>query len=119
MEVVGKAGAKIDAAQIFVFAGTVAAKNGAELVDVYAKASGASMQFYWFGTAFPKFPQLRAGAHSICTMPIAGDMMDQEASAKVNAHAGELDVYCQVHEIAATPKQQTFTHTVPPMKPLP
>ncbi|MBK9071505.1 MAG: carboxypeptidase regulatory-like domain-containing protein [Myxococcales bacterium] len=118
VEVKGKEGAKIDAAQIFLFVGTVAANKGADLMDVFAKASGASMQF-WLGAAFPNFAKLRAGNYTVCTIPITGNILDPATQTKINDHAGELAVYCQAHTIAEAPKQQTFTHTVPAMTPLP
>lgn len=118
VEVKGKDGAKIDAAQIFTFRGTVAAKNGKELGDAFGKAEGAAMQF-WFGGGFPKFAKLVPTNYTVCTIPIAGNIADQATMQKINEHAGELDVYCQAVVVAASPKQQTFTHIVPPMKPLP
>jgi hypothetical protein len=117
----GLGGATIDSAQVFLFRGAVDVKNGAELVAAFGKASAAgALQAFTRGTAPESFQGVMAGPHSICVIPITGDLMgDPQVAARVQKNVAILEVHCRPVEVAAAPLEQAVTLEVPPMKPLP
>ncbi len=121
VEVKPKAGATVDAAQVFLFGGVIAAKNGKDLRDVFLQggSEGAGGMKFWFGADFPKFEKLTAGTYSVCTVPITGSMSDPTFMQRLQSQSEKLDVYCVVHPVKASPTEQRFVHEVPSMKPLP
>jgi hypothetical protein len=120
VEIVPKAGAQVDAAQIFVAKGAVTATTAKQLTDAL-KGGGAdgSRMLFWFGGAAQTFDKLVPGPISICTIPITGNLRDTTFSQRLQSNVDTLDVYCVQHTVPAAPEKQTFRHEVPAMKPLP
>jgi uncharacterized GH25 family protein len=114
------AGAKVDAAQVFLFAGTVTPANGKQLTDAFL-AGGAQGMKFWFGADKPPaaFDELVPGEYSVCSIPITGDMNDPQFSMRIQENVATLKVYCRVTKVAASPIQQAFTQELPAMTPLP
>jgi hypothetical protein len=65
----------------------------------------------------PVFADLQAGSYTLCTAPLAGEIMDPIFGAKLNEHEQDLKVYCKQITIAASPAKQRFVHEVPSMEP--
>jgi protocatechuate 3,4-dioxygenase beta subunit len=116
----GKNGAKIDSAQIFLFPGMVSAHNGKEIVDLALSGDQGNITF-WLGGADPAaFTQKQMpGEHTLCVIPINGDISDLQFQQRMQEHLDELAVYCQKANLPERPVEQTITATVPPMTPLP
>lgn len=113
-------GAKLDAAQVFLFPGTLDYRTGKELVDGAMQGLGASMKF-WFGADKPPplFGELEPGAYSICSIPITGDMNDQTFMQRIQENVPTLRVYCTPVTVKPQPAKQRATQQLPAMTPLP
>jgi hypothetical protein len=119
VEVRGKDGVKIDAAQVFLFRGQVAVKNAEQVTERFLAGDAAGMGF-WFGNAtWPTFPKLVPGVYSVCTLPINGNLADMEFQQRLQEHLDKLDVHCDAKVIEAAPSEQKHVATVPKMNPLP
>jgi len=112
------AGAKVDAAQIFVFAGAVNVTTGRQLVDGVFQRSIQGMKF-WLGKAAPDFAELVAGDYSVCGVPITGDMSDMQFQQRLQQNTASLKVYCKAAHVTPSPLTQTFELELPAMTPLP
>lgn len=114
------AGQKVDAAQVFLFSGTVVIANAKQLTDQFM-AGGAQGMKFWFGAGkpAPAFEELLAGEYSVCTIPITGDMQDPKFLQRLQENMEALKVYCRQARVPASPKAQSLTHEVPAMAPLP
>lgn len=118
------AGAKVDAAQVFMFQGVAAAKNGGDLMKNFfggsSSGAGGNMKF-WLGKTipFPVFDELDAGNYSICSVPITGDMGDSTFMMRIQENVETIKVYCKQVTVAAAPAKQIFVHELPSMDPLP
>jgi len=115
----GVGGAKIDAAQVFLFRGSVVAVNAKQLTDSFMGGAAQGMKI-WLGMSDPvTFDELLPGDYSVCTIPIKGSIADPALQQQLQANMDKLKVYCRQVKIAAAPNQQKITHEVPPMEPLP
>jgi len=114
------AGAKVDAAQVFLFAGAASPANGKQLMDAFI-AGGAQGMKFWFGEGKPPaaFEELVPNDYSVCSIPITGDMNDPQFMMRINENAQTLKVYCRQIKVPATPVAQTFLQELPSMAPLP
>jgi len=114
------AGAKVDAAQIFLFAGTVVAANAKQLTDSFFQGGVQGMKF-WFGAAMPtpEFEELLPGNYSVCAVPITGNFSDPAFQQQIQANMQSLKVYCRQVQITPSPREQKVVHEVPGMDPLP
>jgi uncharacterized GH25 family protein len=120
VEVKGEGGKRIDGAQLFLFRGAVAASNAKEVTERFIDADPSGMIPIWtHGSPPAKFEKKLAGAYTLCTLPINGNMGDMQFQQRLRDHMESLAVYCKALTIAAAPAEQTFTAVVPPMKPLP
>jgi hypothetical protein len=120
IEIKPKAGAKVDAAQIFLFRGVVAAKNAKELMDAFTSGGpAASGMKFWMGTGKVEFTEQLPGRVSVCSIPITGDMRDPQFLQRLQAKSEHLAVFCMSKDLPANPKQQTYTQELPSMPPLP
>ena len=119
VEVRGKGGVKIDAAQVFLFRGAVAIRNAQDVTDRFLAGDAAGMGF-WFGNdTWPSFPELVPGSYSVCTLPINGNLADMQFQQRLQENLDKLDVHCQAKAITASPTEQRHIATVPKMTPLP
>lgn len=119
VEVRGKAGAQIDAAQVFLFRGSVAVRNAQDVTDRFLAGDAAGMGF-WFGNdTWPSFPKLVPAEYSVCTLPINGNIADMQFQQRLQENLDKLDVHCQSKVVAASPSEQRHIATVPKMTPLP
>jgi uncharacterized GH25 family protein len=114
------AGAKVDAAQVFLFRGPVTATNAKQLNDTFGAGGMQGMKF-WFGTGkpMPEFDQIVPADYSVCGIPITGNMMDPTFQQRLQEHVDLLRVYCKPAHIAASPDKQGLTLELPAMTPLP
>ena len=126
VQVKPKAGQQVDAAQIFLFHGTVSFTTAADINHSLmgggsGSGSGADVggMRFWFGKVDPSFDELSAGAYSVCVIPITGNMQDPTFMQRVQAAVNDLAVYCLPTTIADSPTAQSFTAVVPAMNPLP
>jgi protocatechuate 3,4-dioxygenase beta subunit len=119
VEIKGKDGARIDAAQIFLFRGAVTADNAKEVSDRFMAGDAAGMNLWFGGADFPTFDQLPAGGYSVCVLPINGNLADLQFQQRLQEHLEHLDVHCKAVTVAARPLSQRHVATVPVMKPLP
>ncbi len=111
---------KVDAAQVFLFAGVVAFANGKQLTDGFLQGGAQGMKF-WLGGSMPmpKFDELVAGTYSVCTVPITGSMSDPTFMQRIQENMQTIRVYCKTAKVAASPTEQTVTSEVPAMTPFP
>jgi hypothetical protein len=120
VEIRGEADAAIDAAQVFVFEGAARAANAKQLLALFSDGAGGGSRVAF---AFPPKPAaiegLNPGAHSVCVIPINGDMNDPTFMERLQRHSDQLAVHCRPATVAPTPATQRFTAVVPPMAPLP
>jgi hypothetical protein len=119
VEVRGKGGVKIDAAQVFLFRGSVAIRNAEDVTDRFLSGDAAGMGF-WFGNdTWPSFPKLVPGDYSVCTLPINGSLADPAFQQRLQDNLDKLQVHCDAKTVAASPTEQRHIATVPKMTPLP
>lgn len=111
---------KVDAAQVFLFAGMVAISTGKQLTDSMFQGAAQGMKL-WLGKALPmpEFTELVAGDYSMCTIPITGDLTDTTFGARLQQSIPTLKVYCKSIKVKQSPVKQTVTHDLPSMTPLP
>jgi len=120
VQVKPRAGNKLDAAQIFLFAGTVNVSTGRQLVDGVFQSSVQGIKF-WLGAGkpVPEFAELVAGDYSICGLPITGEMTDMQFQHRLQENMQLLKVYCKAAHVTPSPLSQTFEMELPAMTPLP
>jgi len=111
--------ATIDASQVFLFKGTVDVHSGSELNALFLKAASDGKMSFALGKQEAKFEKITEGPHSVCVIPINGNMNDPAFAQKLQRHVDQIAVYCQAVAITATPAEQSFGAVVPPMQPLP
>jgi len=113
-------GDKVDAAQVFLFAGTVNLATGRQLIDGVLQSSLQGTKF-WLGAdkPTPEFAELVAGDYSICALPITGELSDPQFQRRLQSNLALLKVYCKPAHVAAAPLAQSFAIDVPAMSPLP
>ena len=126
VQVKPKAGQEVDAAQIFLFHGTVTFTTASDINHSLmgggsGSGSGADVggMRFWFGKTDPSFDELTSGAYSVCVIPITGNMQDPTFMQRVQAAVNDLAVYCLPTTISDSPTAQSFTAVVPAMNPLP
>jgi uncharacterized GH25 family protein len=114
------AGNKVDAAQIFLFAGSVNVSTGRQLVDGVFQSSIQGIKF-WLGAGkpVPEFAELVAGDYSICGLPVTGEMTDMQFQHRLQENMQLLKVYCRAAHVTASPPAQIFELELPAMTPLP
>lgn len=114
------AGAKVDAAQVFLFNGSVSLANGKQLTEAFLGGGAQGMKF-WFGADKPpaSFDELVPGEYSVCSIPITGDMSDPKFGSRIQENVATLKVYCRVTKLAASPNAQKLDQELPSMTPLP
>jgi protocatechuate 3,4-dioxygenase beta subunit len=115
-----KSGATVNAAQVFLFRGNVAAKNGKDLMEAFTQGGTAAsgMQF-WTGGAAVKFEEVLPGKVTVCSIPITGNLQDSTFMQRLQAAGEHLAVYCMGIELPPSPKEQSYPQELPAMNPLP
>jgi uncharacterized GH25 family protein len=115
-----KQGATVNAAQVFLFRGNVAAKNAQDLMDAFTGggAAAAGMKF-WTGGDPVKFEELLPGKVSVCSIPITGNLQDSQFMQRLQEKSEHLAVYCMGIELPPSPKEQSYPQELPAMNPLP
>jgi len=114
------AGNKVDAAQIFLFAGTVNVSTGKQLIDGIFQSSVQGTKF-WLGAGKPnpEFTELVAGDYSMCGLPITGEMTDMQFQHRLQENMQSLKVYCKAARVTPSPLSQALEIELPAMMPLP
>ncbi len=114
------AGAQVDAAQVFLFNGTVAYLDGKQLTDAMFGGGAQGMKF-WLGKALPmpEFDELVPGTYSACSIPITGSMSDATLMQRIQENIPTLKVYCKQVTVKPAPLAQELTQELPSMDPLP
>ncbi|HEY4058440.1 MAG TPA: carboxypeptidase-like regulatory domain-containing protein [Kofleriaceae bacterium] len=120
VNIVAKPNNQVDAAQVFLFSGTVAFATGKELNDGFGQGGAQGMKF-WLGKGMnmPEFDELVAGTYSACVIPITGSLSDPKMQQRIQENVSTLAVYCQTINVAPSPNTQSATASVPAMTPLP
>ncbi len=110
----------VNAAQVFVFKGTVAYSTGKQLVDAIFQGGDQNMKI-WLGAGLPdpEFDELVPGDYSVCAIPITGKMDDPMFMQRLQENVQGLKVYCKAVKVTPAPLKQTVVHEVPAMTPLP
>jgi uncharacterized GH25 family protein len=113
-------GQKVDAAQLFLFSGAVTLTTGKQLVDGIFQSALQGTKF-WLGAdkPAPDFPELVAGAYSLCALPITGDLNDTQFSQRLQENLQLLKVYCKAVRVTASPNAQRLEVELPAMVALP
>ena len=118
----GQAGAKVDAAQVFLFGNpAIDVKVAGDINQLFlseSKAGDASMAFA-AGAKPASFDKVKPGDKSVCVIPLTGDMNDPTFTQRVQRHAETLAVYCSRLTVSSTPEEQAQTIETPAMTPLP
>jgi hypothetical protein len=111
---------QVDAAQVFLLAGTVAISNAKQLGDGFFQGGMQGMKF-WFSKAPapPEYSDLVPGDYSVCSVPITGDLSDTTFQQRLQENMQSLKVYCKPVKLAAAPTTQTVVQELPAMAPLP
>ena len=120
VQVKPSAGQRVDAAQIFLFAGSVTVSTGKQLIDGIFQSSVQGTKF-WLGAGkpIPEFAELVAGDYSICALPITGDMTDMQFRQRLQENMQSLKVLCKAAHVTPSPQSQAFEIELPAMTPLP
>ncbi|CAN5915018.1 hypothetical protein BH11MYX2_BH11MYX2_08390 [soil metagenome] len=120
VNIAAKPNNQVDAAQVFLFTGTVAFQSGKELNEGFGQGGAQGMKF-WLGKGMtmPEFDELVAGTYSACVIPITGSLSDPKLQQRIQENVGTLGVFCQTINLAPSPNAQSATATVPAMAPLP
>ncbi len=118
IQVKPQAGAKLDAAQVFLFHGSVAAASAKDLQQAFLGGGVSGMKF-WFGSTPVEFDKLVPGDYSACSVPITGNLSDSTFQQRLQEHMDALKVYCKQVKILAAPDKQTLVQELPAMAPLP
>lgn len=109
--------ATVNAAQVFLFHGTIALTNAKDIQAAFLGGTAAGMKF-WFGTTV-EFAELVPGDYSACSIPITGNMADATFLQRIQENLDVLKVYCQQIKLLASPDKQTLTQMLPSMATLP
>jgi uncharacterized GH25 family protein len=113
-----QAGAKVDAAQIFLFKGAVAITNAKDVQNGFLSGGVAGMKF-WNAMMPAEFTELVPGSYSVCGIPITGNMSDPTFLQRLQENTDILKVYCKPVTLAASPDKQTVVEELPSMVTLP
>ncbi|HET9990272.1 MAG TPA: carboxypeptidase-like regulatory domain-containing protein, partial [Kofleriaceae bacterium] len=113
-----QAGAKVDAAQIFLFKGAVAITNAKDVQNGFLNGGVSGMKF-WTAMMPAEFSELVPGDYSVCSIPITGNMSDSTFLQRLQESADLLKVYCKPVKVAASPDKQTLAQELPAMVALP
>jgi len=111
---------KVDAAQVFLFAGAVAPQNGKQLMDNFFQGGAGDMKF-WLGGSMPmpKFDEVVPGQYSVCAIPITGSLSDPTFMQRIQENMQTLKVYCKGIKVTPSPAEQAVVTEVPAMTPFP
>jgi hypothetical protein len=120
VDVKPQAGADVRGALLFLFSGTVSFENYAQLsARLFPESQGLAR---WEGDpARPaKFERLVPGDYTVCAIPLAWSLNDQEQMKRVHHNNHTLfKVYYTPARVGAAPEQQTLPVELPSMAPLP
>ncbi|MGE0869484.1 MAG: carboxypeptidase regulatory-like domain-containing protein [Kofleriaceae bacterium] len=111
--------AKVDAAQTFLFSGTVAPQNGKQLLEHITQGSQGMKLWPGESAPMPAFDGLVPGDYSACSIPVTGDLRDPKLNKRIQKHMDAVKVYCKPVKVMPTPAQQTLVQELPSMSPLP
>ncbi len=125
-------GARVDGAQVFLFHGTVNARTGLDVSNLFLARAGveatpgaavdvgiAAGMSFWLGAGDPKFAEILPGDYSLCAIPFTGAITDPQLMERVMRNLDKLLAVCTPLTLAATPKDPTTTLVLPAMPPLP
>lgn len=113
-------GADVAGARLFLFSGTVAFENYAQLSSQLL--NGVQGQADWEAAASrpAAFERLVPGDYTVCTIPLPWSPNDQTHMKRLHSADRTLfKVYCAPARVVAAPEEQTVTVEVPAMAPLP
>jgi len=129
-----KAGAVVNAAQVFLLRGRYQLTTGDQLVDGFfggqvptqdlgktelALTGPAGMLFWLGGDTHPTFKDLNPGPYSACLIPVTGNIMgDQRLMQRILRNVDKLEVVCKQVEVTAAPLAQAITVELPTMREL-
>lgn len=111
-------GQQVDAAQIYLFEGTVSVSNGQAMTDRFGQG-GLGVEFWFGGAPPPAFKALSPGSYTVCAMPITGQIRDSKLMERIWENLKVLSVQCKPVKLAAAPLEQRLAFELPAMVPLP
>jgi len=119
-----KPGETVNMAFMLLVRGAFVAHDGKALMDGFLAAKGASegtagTGLYLGGPTPVAFTELVAGAYTVCALPLTGNMMDQQMSARINDNLEKLEAVCKPILVKDAPPKQDLTMLLPQMRPLP
>lgn len=111
-------GAVVNAAQVFLLAGTVNVTNAKQLTDGFLGGQIQGMKF-WLGEGKPpvEYDELVPGPFSVCAIPITGNLTDGSFQQKIQQHVEQLKVICKSVQLAPSPQTQQLAIDLPAMTP--
>jgi uncharacterized GH25 family protein len=111
-------GAAVLGARLYLFRGTLAVDDYAQLSSRLAEIQGRAE---WAGDAGhpAAFERLLPGDYTVCTIPLAWSPNDHKQMQRLQSDRASMKVYCTPAHVAPAPAQQTLTVQVPSMAPLP
>ena len=93
----------------------VTAGNAAKVTDRTRTAAGAPK--YRDDDIHSRLSAIRPGPTTVCVVPFAGDLADERfVTALMIAEDDDVEVRCQIVDVAATPAVQAIEIETPPMK---
>ncbi|HUH04557.1 MAG TPA: carboxypeptidase-like regulatory domain-containing protein [Kofleriaceae bacterium] len=116
--IAGKDGARVDAAQVFVFDNpALSARTGGDLNRLFLSESeaGASKMAFSTGGQPARFEAVSAGKRTLCAVPITGDLNDPVFAERLQRDVDRIAVYCSPLTIAPAPASQTHPLALPEM----
>jgi uncharacterized GH25 family protein len=115
-----KAGAQVPGAMLYLFRGSVAFEDYAQVsVRIFPESQGIAR---WERDANKpaQFERLVPGDYTVCTMPLAWSPNDEKLMRRLQTRdRTSVKVYCAPVRVAAAPDEQTLAIEVPSMAPLP
>ncbi|HLL23755.1 MAG TPA: hypothetical protein VK427_16565 [Kofleriaceae bacterium] len=112
-------GADVAGARVFLFSGTVAFENYAQLSSQLLNGVQGQADWDGRGSRPAAFERLVPGDYTVCTIPLAWSPEDQTLMKRLHTTDRTLfKVYCAPARVRPAPEQQTVTVEVPAMSPL-
>jgi hypothetical protein len=111
------AGATVNAAEVFLFRGSLQFANLLVLKDNFLQAGVENMKTWPIQPV--EFDQLLPMTYSVCGLPLTGNVLNAQFQQRLQENMQLLKVYCQPVTMSGQPTTQTLSLSLPSMTPLP